>query len=1146
MGLGLSLPWMLCWLATATIPLVLARHALRRPRLVRWGPTDLLAAAARSSHLTRGGLPWLLLLGRGLVLAAAAAAAARPFLAAPAAGTRELHDGAAPHATATDGGRRIVILTSSQTAPPQTARPWVGATLPALAAAVESLAAAPGAAPGTGSGPRPEVVKLDPAELHLLPSAERSLLVLGDQPPPTPSDARRLAAAVAAGDSLLVCLGPQSVGDEDARRRTSAWLEEMAGITVDGRVSLADSCIDVADGLATEPRTDAGPSAPTGADGFATLPGPRVLAAAALGGRPATILARAAPVPLPLVVEARHGLGTICVSALPMSLPATGWADDAWSDIAAWPAFVPFVDRLVSRLLDAAAPKAPSDAARSTAAILPLAPALIAVASAALLADWWLSRRMAGAAMDRPATLPTLGRVVALAILVTMAAAWARLPAATATLATRRPIAFVVDTSPSMGTVMTGTAGPTRLAELLAALANPVDGTGPLDRIAGDRPVELFTAATRLTPIGTYPPAAAAAALHELAPSPAAAASSRIGDAVESLLTTADGTGGAHDRLPAAIIIASDGAITAGHSWATAARTATGRGVPLVAIPVAGAGAATGSLPPGFRITLLEPPRLCHAAEPFAIDVHAEATAADGPLEVVLAAAEAGRVLARGMLTPEPAADGMFVRFTGRLTVPAGFGAAGSGLASPVVLVGRPGAAATPLATCPLAVTDAPIRVLLIEAAPRFEHRFLSRLLARDAAFAVETCLLDPRPAGVVATAALPRSTAEWNRYDVVVLGDVAADAATDSAAARADAWRSLREAAAADGIGIAWIPGSRWWTDPDPGLAWLPAVPGGMASSSAPCRLRPVSAGRADAWLPSTAGRLAAASGGDDAFEPEIFRGLRAAALRPTARIIASCLPVDGPRPEPATAAAIVVDRIGAATILGHLCETWRWQRDDPQAYAAYWRRNLLRLAGPHQLDRLFPATVRVHPAAPVTGEPVRLEIVPSRTAAPLAGWQVEVVARGADPPDGMRRIPLSAAGLGGVTTVAIDGLAAGLHTARLVPPADTPSAAPAAIDLVVTDPPAEMPDGAAAVTAFAAAARASGGAVVRLDAITSLAETLAAIDSRAEAAAVHAAGRADRPGRLSSRGLAHLLLAALVAVTTAAWWQPRRGATP
>jgi hypothetical protein len=1141
MGLGLSLPWMLCWLATATIPLVLARHALRRPRLVRWGPTDLLAAAARSSRLTRGGLPWLLLLVRGLVLAAAATAAARPFLVGTAAGMRVSLGGAVPRATATDGGRRIVILTSSQTAPP-----WVGATLPALAAAVESLAAAPVAAPGPGTGPRPEVVKLDPADLHTLPAAARSLVVLDDQPPPTPSDARRLAAAVAAGDSLLICLGPQSVGDEDARRRTSAWLEEMAGITVDGRVSLADSCIDVADGLATEPRTDAGPSAPTGAGGFATLPGPRVLAAAGLGGRPATILARAAPVPLPLVVEARHGLGTICVSALPMSLPATGRADDAWSDIAAWPVFVPFVDRLVSRLLDAAALKAPPDAARPTAAMLPLAPALIAIASAALLADWWLSRRMAGAAMDRPATLPTLGRAAAVAILATMAAAWARLPAATARPAARRHVAVVVDTSPSMGTVVTGTAGPTRLAEVLAALANPGDGPSPLDRIAGDRPVELFTAATRLTPIGTHPPAAAAAALHELAPAPDAAASSRIGDAVESLLATAESTGGAHDRLPAAIIIASDGAITAGHSWATAARTATGRGVPLVAIPVASAGAATGSLPPGFRITLLEPPRLCHAAEPFAIDVHAEATAADGPLEVVLAAADAGRVLARGMLAPEPAADGMFVRFIGRLTVPAGFGAAGSGLASPVVLVGRPGATATPLATCPLAVTDAPIRVLLIESAPRFEHRFLSRLLARDAAFAVETCLLDPRPAGVVATAALPRSTAEWNRYDVVVLGDVAADAAVDSAAARADAWRSLREAATADGIGIAWIPGSRWWTDPDPGLAWLPAVPGGMASSSTPCRLRPVSAGRADAWLPSTAGRLAAGSGGDDAFEPEIFRGLRAAALRPTARIIASCRPVDGPRPEPATDAAIIVDRIGAATILGHLCETWRWQRDDPQAYAAYWRQNLLRLAVPHQLDRLFPATVRVHPAAPVTGEPVRLEIVPSRTAAPLAGWQVEVAARGADLPGGPRRIPLSAAGLGGATTVVIDGLAAGLHTARLVPPADTPSAAPAAVDLVVTDPPVEMPDGTAAVMAFAAAARASGGAVVRLDAITSLPETLATIESRATAAAVPAAGRADQPGRLSSRGLAHLLLATLVAVTAAAWWQPRRGATP
>lgn len=1135
MGLGLSLPWMLCWLATATIPLVLARHALRRPRRVRWGPTDLLAAAARSRHFTRGGLPWPLLVVRGLVLASAATAAARPFLAGPVADVLRPER---PASHAAGGDRRIVILGGSATGVVPD-----DATLPAFAAAVESLAATPAAAPDAGAGPRPEVVALDLADLDGLPAAPRALLVLGDQPPPAPSVARRLAAAVAAGDSLLVCLGPQSIGDEDGRRRTSAWLEEMAGITVDGRTSLADSGVDVADALATDPRAGAR------SDGFATLPGPRVLAAAALGGRSATILARAAPGGLPLVVEVRHGLGTICVSALPMSLPATARADDDWSDIAAWPAFVPFVDRLVSHLLGEAARRDPPDAARTTATILPLAPALIAVAIAALLADWWLSRSMAGAGMDRPAMLPTLGRIAALVILATMAAAWTRLPAAASPPSARRPVALLVDTSPSMGSATKATAGPTRLTEAVGALASAVDGPGPLDRIAGDRTIELFTAATQIATIGTYP--RAAVALRELVPAPAASASSRIGDAVESLLATAD-DGGAADRLPAAIMIASDGAITAGHSWATAARSAAGRGVPLVAIPVAHADGGTGPLPPGFRLTKIEPPRLCHAAEPFAIDVHAEATAADGPLEV--AVAESGRVLARGVLAPEPAAGGMFARFAGRLTVPAGFADAGSRLASPVVLVGLPGAAETPLATCPLAVTDAPTRVLLIESAPRFEHRFLARLLARDAAFVAETCLLDPRPGGAVASAPLPRSTAEWTRYDVVVLGDVAADPAVD----RADAWRSLREAAIEDGIGIAWIPGGRWWNDPDPGLSWLPAVPGGMTATSEPHRLLPASAVRADAWLPfdawlpvdaslpSAAGRAHAGAGGADAFRPEIFQLLRSAALRPTARIIASCVPVAGPRPESATDAAIVVDRIGAATILGHLCETWRWQRDDPRAYATYWRRNLLRLAASHQLDRLFPVTLRVHPAAPVAGEPVRLDVAASRTAAPLTGCHVEVTARGAVPSAEPRRIPLPAAGLGGTTSVVIDGLAAGLHTARLVPPADAPSAASGAIDIVVTDPAVERPDGGAAVTAFAAAARASGGAVVRLDEIGSLPETLAAVASRADATAAKAAGRADPPGGLSSRGMAHLLLATLVAVAITAWWQPRPGVTP
>jgi hypothetical protein len=1146
-GLSLPLPWMLWWLAAAIIPLLLARLAMRRPTVVRWGPSELLSQAARSSRITRGGVPWLRVIVRGLLLATAATAAARPLWRPPAGmtGLRSTVVGRQVVAGASDS--RIAILS------PETASDDTDAAV-AIRRGLESLAGTAGTlgrSPEDDAAP-PTVVEAAVHDLPLLPTAPRSLLILADQPPPAAADTRRLTAAVEAGAGLLVCIGPRAVADAEDCRRLSNWLDELAGVTVAGRLSLDDAAIEVAESL----------SAPAAADtGVTTLAGPGVTEAADLVVvRPATVLARATPMGRPLLVESRRGRGVVCVSALPLafSMRGDGGMAAAWSDLAAWPAFIPFIDRLVTRLLAASAAAAPGStefaaatSSRRPTPVVPLAPPLLAVAIACLLADWWLSSRAADQVADSfAAALPHAGRAVALAVLATMGLAWAGLPAGRQRSAVgRRPVALLIDNSPSMAG---RSAAPPRgrLDAVLEALTTPATRGSPLEQVAGDRPLAVFAAAADLVPLGEFPGGAPAAAIHGLEAVAPAASASRIGTAIEAIIQAGDdGRSDDGPPLPAAIVVASDGAITAGASWASAARMAAVRGVPLVAIPAAAdEGSAGHAPPPGFRVTSIRTPRLCRSDEPLAVVVEAEATAPAGPLELRMSAAAGGPTLARASLDSSPSADGMSARFSGRLTAPPGsFTGTEPRLVSPVISVYHAAAAAESAVaalTCPLAVADAPLRVLFIESAPRFEYRFLERLLSRDRAFDVQTCMLDPRALGRSRTLPLPLERSEWNRFDVVILGDVPAAA---QPADRAASWRTLREAAAKDAVGIAWLPGPLSWNDPDAGLSWLPAVPGGIADSSMPRRLQATAGGRTGGWLPP-----AEDAAGGTGLHPEVFAVLRPAFLRPTARIIVRAAAND------ASAPAAFVDRLGSATILGQLCETWRWRRHDERAYAAYWRGVLRRLAEPHQLGRLLAATPAVRPSAPVAGDAVQIEIVPTRGDVPLAGWHVEVTSRSPTSPPrdgdvagvtGARTLP--AADVGGSALVTIAGLSAGLHAVRLVPPdgAATDGVAPAPLvhELIVAEPVIETAESPSATAAMERAARESDGEAVGIDTIARLPDAVAAAAARAERAtgASSAVAAGGWPGWLGSPAAANLLLLLLVLAAVGTWWQ-RRGASP
>lgn len=94
----------------------------------------------------------------------------------------------------------------------------------------------------------------------------------------------------------------------------------------------------------------------------------------------------------------------------------------------------------------------------------------------------------------------------------------------------------------------------------------------------------------------------------------------------------------------------------------------------------------------------------------------------------------------------------------------------------------------------PVAVSSDPVKVLLIDGYPRWEFRYLKNLfLQRDQNVRLQYLLFHPdriagitnqvqRPASVMAAAgeaeatALPANEAEWMKFDVIILGDVAPD----------------------------------------------------------------------------------------------------------------------------------------------------------------------------------------------------------------------------------------------------------------------------------------------------------------------------------------------------------------------------------
>ena len=252
------------------------------------------------------------------------------------------------------------------------------------------------------------------------------------------------------------------------------------------------------------------------------------------------------------------------------------------------------------------------------------------------------------------------------------------------------------------------------------------------------------------------------------------------------------------------------------------------------------------------------------------------------------------------------------------------------------------------------------------------------------------------------------------------------------------------------------------------------------------------------------------------------MFDSIAVTALRPTARWLAVAVADDGDR-QP----AVILDDVGRAPLLGLLCETWRTKAGTTGGHGDFWRNALLRLAVGHVLARQQPASIAIQPPRPAPGTVIRVDVQQLRPETNLSGWRLQHLR-----PDGSRSEKTLDA-----RSLRLDPVQPGWHSLAVLPPDDGRSDEPQPICRDFFVPPAtlERPGLTADTLGMEAAAIASGGAVVRLDAISSLAQTLARL-ARVDQSAIDPAGRRT--------WLIGLLVAAIVAGCSIDWaLRARRG---
>lgn len=380
-------------------------------------------------------------------------------------------------------------------------------------------------------------------------------------------------------------------------------------------------------------------------------------------------------------------------------------------------------------------------------------------------------------------------------------------------------------------------------------------------------------------------------------------------------------------------------------------------------------------------------------------------------------------------------------------------------------------------------VHDEQLRVLLVQAAPSFEFRYLRNVLMREPSIDLE-CVLqeaDPQYSEIAAGArpGFPLSRDELFGYDAIILGDVDPSLLPPKGI---DDIAAFVESSDKGGTLIC-IAGPRFMPLAFRDSALADVLPIDAATVRLPASGEPISAGYR--MVPTDLGAACSAFQiGSDARQsellwrslPEMYWLAEIGSVKPGARVLARHPTRRNAENEPLP--LVVMHYLGAGKVLFHATDaTWRWRyRTGDVLFTRYWVQ-MLRFLCRNQLGD-GGIVLRSDRREYQFGEDVRLSV---EFADPRSAPRGEDVVVALDHQRGKRRhVTLNRAALGPTQFMAtVDELPVGRYHAWLASPAlrdDVPST-----DFVVEPPAAEFDRVQTQTPAMRRAAEWTGGACYR-----------------------------------------------------------------
>ena len=280
----------------------------------------------------------------------------------------------------------------------------------------------------------------------------------------------------------------------------------------------------------------------------------------------------------------------------------------------------------------------------------------------------------------------------------------------------------------------------------------------------------------------------------------------------------------------------------------------------------------------------------------------------------------------------------------------------------------------------PVTLVDRPLRVLYVEGYPRWEYRYLKNLLQRERSVESSVMLLSAdrefAQEGNTPIARLPRTREEFDRFDLVVIGDMPAGFFS------AEQLSEVRRAVDERGIGLVLVGGQRSMPRTWAGTAFddlLPFMgPYELDRVPGPVNVRPTEAA-------SRAGVMRLADDPKAPFPPELSspdeewarmewaQRIAPSSLKPAAEAIAETVQsFDG-----SALPIVVAMRYGAGNVLYVATdETWRWRNGRGEAYPErFWVQLLRAMARPSLGTGTEEVRVAVEPQRCTVGDAVRVE---------------------------------------------------------------------------------------------------------------------------------------------------------------------------